>query len=575
MHTGGTSEGMDVLSKRRAQFAGPSGVKGLIQNSRIFALAVFASLGGFVYGYNQGMFGQVLNMASFNRTVNPESIKNPTTRGLLTAILELGAWVGVLINGYNADKFGRKVATQIGVVIFMVGVIVQACAKNVDYIYGGRFVTGLGVGILSMIVPLYNAELAPAEIRGSLVSLQQLAICTGIMISYWIGYGTNYIGGTGAGQSDAAWLVPICIQLLPAIILGVGIIWLPQSPRWLVTRDRVDEALDVLAGIRRAPKDSEIVQLEFLEIKAQHMFEVDRSRAKFPQFQSGSFMDNFKLGFYDYASLFTNRSLRKRVFVAIFTMVFQQWSGINAILYYAAFIFQDLGLTGNTTSLLASGVGGILLMLATIPAVLYIDQLGRKPVLICGAIGMGISHIIVAALYGAFGPSGWKGHAAAGWVAVVFVWIYQINFGYSWGPGAWVLVAEVFPLGVRAKGVSIGASSNWLNNFAIGQATPDMVAKMNYGTFIFFGIICFLAAAFIYFMVPETKGLTLEEMDEIFGDEAGNAADDRARLERIYTELGLMDGGDSVMNNEKLDNAERIGNVNVLSSGGIKGSFVG
>jgi len=559
------------LSKRRAQFAGPAGVKGLVQNSRIFLLAVFASLGGFVYGYNQGMFGQVLNMSSFKATVKPESISNTTTRGLLTAILELGAWVGVLINGYNADKFGRKIATQIGVGVFIIGVIVQACAKNADYIYGGRFVTGLGVGILSMIVPLYNAELAPAEIRGSLVSLQQLSICTGIMISYWIGYGTNYIGGTGAGQSNAAWLVPICIQLLPALILGVGIMWLPQSPRWLVSNDRDNEALDILAGLRRAPKDSEIVQLEFLEIKAQHMFEVDRSRAKFPQFQSGSLSDNFKLGFYDYASLFTNKSLRKRIFVAVFTMVFQQWSGINAILYYAAFIFQDLGLTGNTSSLLASGVGGILLMLATIPAVLYIDQLGRKPVLITGAIGMGISHLIVAGLYGHYGPTKWAGNSGkvAGWVAVVFVWIYEINFGYSWGPGAWVLVAEVFPLGVRAKGISIGASSNWLNNFAIGQATPDMIKHMNYGTFIFFGIMCFLAAAFIFFMVPETKGLTLEEMDEVFGDEAGNAADDRARLDRIYTELGLMDGGDHPMNGDKM-HSEKTAAIDIMNDGSYK-----
>jgi len=117
------------LSKRRAQFAGPAGVKGLVQNSRIFLLAVFASLGGFVYGYNQGMFGQVLNMSSFKATVKPESISNTTTRGLLTAILELGAWVGVLINGYNADKFGRKIATQIGVGVFIIGVIVQACLR--------------------------------------------------------------------------------------------------------------------------------------------------------------------------------------------------------------------------------------------------------------------------------------------------------------------------------------------------------------------------------------------------------------------------------------------------------------
>ncbi|RDW77972.1 general substrate transporter-3 [Coleophoma crateriformis] len=538
MHASGPSS-HDALSKRRAQFAGPSGVKGLLQNKKMFAIAVFASLGGFVYGYNQGMFGQILTMTSFSNTVHPDSISNTVTRGLLTAILELGAWVGVLVNGYTADKLGRKLATVVGVVVFVVGVIVQACAKNADYIYGGRFVTGLGVGTLSMVVPLYNAELAPAELRGSLVSLQQLAICFGIMVSYWIGYGTNYIGGTGKGQSNAAWLVPICIQILPAFVLGVGIMFMPQSPRWLLSNGKEEESLRVLSNLRRLPKESELVQLEYLEIKAQHMFEVETSIAKFPDYQSGSLSDNFKLGFYAYASLLTNRSLRKRVFAAVMIMVFQQWSGINAILYYAAFIFQDLGLTGNTTSLLAGGVGGILLFLATIPAVLYIDQLGRKPVLIVGALGMGISHLIVAGLDGAYNKS-WPSHVAAGWVAVVFVWIYQINFGYSWGPGAWVVVAEVFPLGVRAKGISIGASSNWLNNFAIGQATPPMVQHMGFGTFIFFGLMCFIGAAFIYFVVPETKNLTLEEMDEVFGDEAGNAMEDRIRLDRIYGELGLF-----------------------------------
>lgn len=515
-----------------------------MSNLRIFAIAVFASLGGLVYGYNQGMFGQILSMTSFSNTVHPESITNPTLRGFLTAILELGAWVGVLVNGVLADALGRKEATVSGVAVFLIGVIVQACAKNADYILGGRFVTGIGVGILSMIVPLYNAELAPPELRGSLVSLQQLAICFGIMVSYWIGYGTNYIGGTGESQSNAAWLVPVCIQIIPAIALGVGILFMPPSPRWLMVKGREEECLAVIANLRSLPADSELVQLEYLEVKAQDRFEKETSLAKFPQYHSPGWMNKFKLGFHEYASLVTNRSLFKRTIVAVFIMVFQQWSGINAILYYAAFIFKDLGLTGNTVSLLASGVGGILLFLATIPAVLYIDQLGRKPVLIAGAIGMGVSHFIVAGLDGQYNTS-WADHKAAGWVAVVFVWIYQINFGYSWGPGAWVMVAEIFPLGVRAKAISIGASSNWLNNFAIGQATPQMVAQMGYGTFIFFGAMCILGALFIYFVVPETKNLTLEEMDEVFGDEAGSAIEDRNRLLQIYTELGLLDFGSS------------------------------
>ncbi|KAJ5906414.1 uncharacterized protein N7473_003330 [Penicillium subrubescens] len=528
------------LSHRRAQLAGPSGVKGLVSNVRVLAIAVFASLGGFVYGYNQGMFGQILSMSSFSATVHPESITNTTTRGLLTAILELGAWVGVLANGLLADALGRQQATLSGVVVFVVGVIVQACAKNADYILGGRFVTGLGVGVLSMIVPLYNAELAPPELRGSLVSLQQLAICFGIMVSYWIGYGTNYIGGTGASQSNAAWLVPVCIQIAPAVILGVGILFMPPSPRWLMTKGRENECLEVIANLRNLPTDNDLVQLEYLEVKAQHRFEQETSLARFPQYHSPGLMNKVKLEYHQYLSLLTNRSLFKRTIVAVFIMVFQQWSGINAILYYASFIFADLGLTGNTTSLLAGGVGGILLFLATIPAVLYIDQFGRKPVLITGAIGMGVCHFIVAGLDGKYNSS-WPQHKAAGWVAVVFVWLYEVNFGYSWGPGAWVVVAEVFPLGVRAKAISIGASSNWLNNFAIGQATPDMVAKMGYGTFIFFGAMCFIGAVFVYFVVPETKNLTLEEMDEVFGDEAGTAIEDRNRLIEIYTDLGLLE----------------------------------
>ncbi|KPI41267.1 putative quinate permease [Cyphellophora attinorum] len=509
MVSGGADFGQAALSQKRAQFAGPSGIKGLIGSSHVFAIAVFASLGGFVYGYNQGMFGQILSMTSFSNTVHPESISNTTLRGFLTAILELGAWVGVLVNGIMADASGA----------------------------GLRLL--LALSFSSMLVPLYNAELSPPELRGSLVSLQQLAICFGIMISYWIGYGTNFIGGTGEGQSNAAWLVPVCIQLLPALVLGVGIMFLPESPRWLAKKGRDEESLQVIANLRRKSPQDEGVQLEYLEIKAQHMFERETSIAKFPHLQGGGLMNNIKLGFNEYAALLKNKSLFKRVTIAVFIMVFQQWSGINAILYYASFIFKDLGLTGSTTSLLAGGVGGVLLFLATIPAVLYIDQWGRKPLLITGAIGMGVSHIIVAGLQGKY-QSSWDTHKAAGWVAVVFVWIYEVNFGYSWGPGAWVLISEIFPLGARAKGISIGGSSNWLNNFAIGQATPDMVAAMTYGTFIFFGAICFLAAAFVYFVVPETKNLTLEEMDEIFGDTAGTAVEDRDRLNKIYVELGLF-----------------------------------
>ncbi|KAL4800779.1 general substrate transporter [Aspergillus venezuelensis] len=534
------------LSAKRAQFAGPSGIKGIIANGKTTAIASFAALGGFVYGYNQGMFGQILTMYSFTARMEPwYSGTTGTRQALLTAILELGAWLGALINGYLADAVGRRITVVIACVIFTVGVIVQACTLNKDYVLAGRFVTGIGVGAFSMLVPLYNAELAPPEVRGALVALQQLAITFGIMVSYWIGYGTNYIGGTGEGQSDAAWLIPICIQLLPSTILAVGMVaFMPQSPRHLMNRDREQECLETLARLRKTSIDDIRIRVEFLEIKAQRDFERQRIQELFPQYQDGSFKSNFMIGWNDYLSLVTNKALFKRTVVAVFVMVFQQWNGVNAILYYAPFIFDGLGLSGNTISLLATGVVGIVMFLATIPAVLWVDNFGRKTILIAGGIGMAASHFIVAGITGSF-EGRWETHRGAGWAAVVFVWVYAVCFGFSWGPVAWIIISEVFPLGLRAKGVSIGGSSNWLNNFAVAMSTSPFISTSQFGAFIFFGVITVIGVLWVFFFVPETKGRTLEEMDEIFG-QVGFAREDLERKARIEREIGLtaLLGGD-------------------------------
>jgi sugar porter (SP) family MFS transporter len=411
------------------------------------------------------MFGQILAMTSFVNRIEPYySGATGVQQGLLTSVLELGAWVGVLINGWLSDAVGRRLAVVIACVVFTVGVIVQACTVNKDYVLSGRFVTGLGVGGFSMLVPLYNAELAPPEVRGALVALQQLAITFGIMISYWIGYGTNFIGGTGQGQSNAAWLIPICLQLVPSTALAVGMmVFMPQSPRHLMNRGREEECLQVLARLRSTSKDDMKVRVEFLEIKAAREFDRIRSAEKYPNYQDGSFKSNFMIGWKDYTYLLTNKSLLKRTLIAVFTMVFQQWNGVNAILYYAPFIFKGFGFGGNTTSLLATGVVGVAMFLATIPAVLFVDRVGRKPILIAGGLGMATCHFIVAGITGSF-SSNWPAHRGAGWVAIVFVWLYAVCFGFSWGPVAWIIISEVFPLGWRAKGISIGGSSNWLNN---------------------------------------------------------------------------------------------------------------
>ncbi|KAJ3796872.1 general substrate transporter [Lentinula aff. detonsa] len=532
--------GIPLSTSRRRLLAGESGWKGLVRNRRIFAIAIFASLGGLLYGYNQGVFSGVLGMNNFD-TRMASVVNDPTKKGWFVSILELGAWFGVLITGYWADKLSRKYTIELAVVVFCIGVIVQTAAKGPQSIYGGRFVTGMGVGSLSMAVPLYNAELAPPEVRGSLVALQQLAITFGIMISFWIDYGTNFIGGSGSTQSEAAWRIPLALQLVPALILGAGILFMPFSPRWLINQGRDDEALAVLSKARGLPSDDELVQIEFLEIKAQFLFEQEISTVKFPDYQDGSFVSNVKLTFYSYLSLLTNPTLFRRILVGTLTMFFQQWTGVNAILYYAPSIFANLGLAGgNTIDLLATGVVGIAMFLATIPAVIYVDQVGRKPVLVSGAFLMGACHLIVAVLTGLYHDS-WSRRKAAGWAACALVWVFAMAFGYSWGPCAWVIVAEIFPLSVRGKGLSIAASSNWMNNFIVGQVTPDMITHLGFGTFVFFGVFSLMGGFFIMFFVPETKGVTLEEMEEVFGVTGQNlAVEDAQRLDAIHRRIGLV-----------------------------------
>ncbi|KAI1122027.1 sugar transporter [Nemania abortiva] len=534
----------DAALKRRQGMMGASGPKALVKNFKVFRIALFACIGGVLYGYNQGMFSGLLTMPAFQSHMGEYDPFDPTAdqtkKGWLTAILELGAWIGTLMSGFVAETISRKYGVLVAVSVFVLGVVIQATAQygGHNVILAGRFVTGMGVGSLAIIIPIYNSEVAPPEVRGALVALQQLAITFGILISFWIDYGTNYIGGTTLGkQQDAAWLVPICLQLFPAAVLFVGMLFMPFSPRWLVHHDRETEARHILANLRGLSADHELVELEFLEIKAQSQFEKRTVAEHFPHLREPTAWNTFKLQFVAIKSLFQTKPMFKRVVVATVTMFFQQWTGINAILYYAPSIFQSLGLNDNTVSLLATGVVGILLFVSTIPAVLYVDRVGRKPVLTVGAIGMATCHIIIAVIV-ARNAGQWASQASAGWAAVVFVWIFVIFFGFSWGPCAWIIIAEIWPLSSRPYGSSLGASSNWLNNFIVGQVTPQMLNKIGYGSYILFGLLTFLGAGFIWLFVPETKRLSLEEMDVIFGS-AGIAQADFERMAEINREIGL------------------------------------
>ncbi|KAK6076506.1 D-xylose-proton symporter (hexose transporter) [Seiridium cupressi] len=497
--------------------AGGSSGKGvwreLRENPHILGLSTFASLGGFLFGYDQGVVSGVLTMESFAAKF-PRVYLDSNFKGWFVSTLLLVAWLGSLINGPLADRFGRKGSMLIAVVVFLLGAALQAGASDIPTIFAGRAIAGLAIGMLTMIVPMYMSEVSTPGIRGTLVVLQQLSITLGILISYWLEYGTQYIDGTRCapdiayagdsfdpttdvgpngctGQSDAAWRVPFALQMFPALILGIGMLFFPESPRFFLMRHNEEKALRALARLRRSRCDRNIL----------------------PSRRRSSSTDQWHA-------------------------INIQFMGCNAIIYYAPTMFAQLGLSGNTSGLLATGVYGIVNTLSTLPALFLIDKVGRRPLLMCGAAATFISLVIVGGIVGGYGAS-LSSHSSAGWAGIAFVYIYDINFSYSFAPIGWVLPSEIFNLGNRSKAMAITTSTTWMCNFIIGLVTPEMLDKIGWGTYIFFAAFCLIALVFTYFFVPETKDKSLEDMDVVFGDSA--AHEEKMRLYDIAASVGLTD----------------------------------
>jgi sugar porter (SP) family MFS transporter len=418
---------------------------------------------------------------------------------------------------------------------------------------------------------MYMSEVSTAGVRGTLVVLQQLSITLGILVSYWLEFGTQYIGGTRCapdipytggtptaqtfdprndvgpngctGQSDAAWRVPFALQIVPALVLGIGMLFFPESPRYYCMRDNDQAGISALARVRQSSPDDEFLHKEYLSIKAEVMFEQSFNREKFPG-KSG-----ISLYLAGYTTLFSTWPSFKRTAIGCSVMFFQQFIGCNAIIYYAPTLFRQLGLTGKTGGLLATGVYGIVNTISTLPALFLIDKVGRKPLLLAGAVGTFISLIIVGGVIGRYGET-IKDHPAAGWAGISFVYIYDVNFSYSWAPIGWVLPSEIYNLGNRSKAMSLTTSSTWMCNFIIGLVTPDMMESIGYGTYLFFAAFAAIAFAFTWFVIPETRGKSLEEMDAVFGDTT--AHEEKTRLFNIAASLGLEEA-QAAADDEKME----------------------
>ncbi|KAJ8118722.1 hypothetical protein OPT61_g333 [Boeremia exigua] len=532
-------EAVDLAGAAREPY-GPDGFKGVFSNHYVTMCAMFATIGGLLFGYDQGVVSVTLVMDQFLGTfprVSESASGAGFWKGLMTAMLELGALIGALFAGYLADKLSRKYSIVVAVIVFTIGSILQTAAVEYGMLTVGRLIGGMGIGALATISPLYISEIAPPEIRGTLLVLQEFSIVFGIVIAFWTTYGTRYMAG------EWSWRLPFLLQMIPGFVLGAGIVFLPFSPRWLSSKGRDDEALQVLAKLRGLPTTDSRVHREWCEIRAEVVFTQEVNREKHPDLQDGSRASNFKLEVASWFDCFRH-GCWKRTVVGVGIMFFQQFVGINALIYYSPSLFGTLG-QGYEMQLLLSGIINCTQLVGVVTSLWTMDRFGRRPLLLVGAALMFICHFIIAVLVGKFGGR-WADFATEGWVAVAFLFFYMFSFGATWGPVPWSLPSEIFPSSLRAKGVALSTCSNWFNNFIIGLITPPLIQNTGYGAYAFFAVFCLLAFVFTFFCVPETAGKTLEQMDEVFKDV--NSAEEEQRKIRIMTEIveGQRNGQPSV-----------------------------
>ncbi|KZZ94391.1 glucose transporter-like protein [Moelleriella libera RCEF 2490] len=488
---------------RKASLSKPPGEAGKAWPGIV--IGFFVAFGGVLFGYDTGTISGILAMKYWHTTfstgfIDGQGELNITTdqESAIVSILSAGTFFGALFSPFMGDFIGRRWALIASTWVFNLGVALQTAATAIPMFLAGRFFAGLGVGLISALVPLYQSETAPKWIRGAIVGSYQFSITVGLLLAAVVNNATQ-------GRMDSgSYRIPVAVQFAWSLILFIGMLVLPETPRYLIRSGKTEKAAKALGTLRRLPADHPAIHAELEEVKAHHDHEMS-------------------LGGASYLSCFKPPIL-KRQLTGMGLQALQQLTGINFIFYYGTKYFQNSGVSsGFVISMITSAIN----VTSTLPGMYMTDKWGRRPLLLFGAIGMCISQLVVA-----ISGTVTSGQDAAGNVivkniggqkaAVAFSCIYIFFFASTWGPLAWVVTGEIFPLKTRAKSLSITTATNWLLNWAIAYSTPYLV---NYGDgyanlqskifFIWFGC-CFLCIAFVYFFIYETKGLSLEEVDLLY-----------------------------------------------------------
>ncbi len=435
----------------------------------VYMAAAFAALGGLLFGYDTGVIsGAVIFITKqFALSVFPQE--------LVVAVVLAGAAVGALTGGRLADALGRRITLVLTSLIFIAGAIICASAVSLSMLVAGRVIVGVGIGVACSTVPMYISEVSPAHARGWQVSLFQLAITVGILAAYLVDYGYAESG---------AWRWMLGLAAVPGAILGLGMIFLPESPRWLARRGRTERARWVLQRIRgTADIDAEIQEIRD---------SLEHSQAQ------GQWSDLLA------------PTVRPALVIGLGLAIFQQITGINTVIYYAPTIIQAAGISSASGAILATAGIGLVNVVMTLVSMWLIDRAGRRPLLLTGVAGMAVSlGVLGLAFHLRSGPG------TLAWVAVITLMAYVAFFAISLGPIFWLMISEIYPLKIRGLAQGTAAGTNWSFNLLVSITFLSLLQVLGTTrTFWLYGLLAVAAWFFSYYLVPETKGRTLEEIEE-------------------------------------------------------------
>ncbi|KIK55202.1 hypothetical protein GYMLUDRAFT_175841 [Collybiopsis luxurians FD-317 M1] len=478
-----------------------------VYNWRVYFNAFAATFAAVMIGYDSAFIGTSISLASFKEEFGLDTLSTTEfnfTSANIVSTFQAGCFFGALF-GYPIGYFlGRKYGLLFSSLVFNVGAALQIAASSktgLGIIYGGRVLCGLAIGIASNLAPIYVAEIAPPAIRGRLIGLYEFCWqIGGVVEGFWINYGVTLHIPAGHKQ----WLIAFAVQLIPGGLLTIGSLLMTESPRWLMSRDREEDALRSLTYLRHLPRDADYVQEELFETREAIKHERSLAGAGF---------------FGPLRTVFSSPKLMGRLALASSLFAWQNATGINAINYYSPTIFKSVGVTGSS-SLLTTGVYGLIKMTGAVVWLMYlIDTLGRRKLFFGGSLGGAVCMYYIGAYIAIAKPAQHptKTLSPGGKSAIAFFYLWTVFYSPTWNGTPWVVSAEFFPQHVRTFTSACSAASNWLYTFIIARFTPQMFQTMGYGVYLFFASLMICSIPFIFFLLPETKRVPLEYMDDLFG----------------------------------------------------------